>query len=421
MEEVASLLGGAEIVRNSPQLVEAAFDGDLDEIKSWIDKGFHIESSDGRKHTALSEAASQGHIEVVKFLLEQGADPNALSDTCRSPLWRAAFSGQIECCRVLLAAGSNPEYRDKTSMESAFDVARTDVVRELLSTWDVTETERLMAARKRLVMQKIEERIQTAQQREEYARQKIRLELVDHAERGDWDGIKEILLMVAEESEKTGGRPRASADCRSDSGQSLLSIAAQNDHVDLATHLLTHWRQCDKDRWDLPEGELSVEAKVFRVNVNARDMRGWNCACISVFHTSLKTLAVLLDHGADCNMRSMYNKNAHDLAKDECDAAGNVVTSRTEVRAVIMEHDTSGAKSSALFGTGSGISRDTNLYQDLGEQGSPIVMQIEMAKEIGSAAVAAGGGGGGGGKAKGKAAGGAGSKAKGAKGASKSK
>jgi hypothetical protein len=42
-------------------LVEAAFDGDLDELKSWIEKGYYIESIDGRKHTALSEAACQGN------------------------------------------------------------------------------------------------------------------------------------------------------------------------------------------------------------------------------------------------------------------------------------------------------------------------------------------------------------------------
>ena len=34
-------------LRNSLQLVEAAFDGDFDELKNWIDKGYHLESFDG--------------------------------------------------------------------------------------------------------------------------------------------------------------------------------------------------------------------------------------------------------------------------------------------------------------------------------------------------------------------------------------
>ena len=71
---------------NSKDLVECGFDGDMDGILSWVEKGYHIESTDGRKHTALSEAACNGHIDVVQFLIEQGADPNAKNDTGRTPL-----------------------------------------------------------------------------------------------------------------------------------------------------------------------------------------------------------------------------------------------------------------------------------------------------------------------------------------------
>ncbi len=53
---------------------------------SWIQKGYHIESLDGRRHTALSEASCNGHADVVQFLIEQGADPNAANDTGRTPL-----------------------------------------------------------------------------------------------------------------------------------------------------------------------------------------------------------------------------------------------------------------------------------------------------------------------------------------------
>jgi ankyrin repeat protein len=112
--------------------VEAAFDGDLEEMKSWISKGYHIESVDGRKHTALSEASCQGHAHIVTFLLDQGADPNALSDTGRSPLWRAAFNGHEDVCRLLLEAGSDPAHRDIVSMESVYDIAKTESLRRIL-------------------------------------------------------------------------------------------------------------------------------------------------------------------------------------------------------------------------------------------------------------------------------------------------
>jgi hypothetical protein len=41
-------------------------------------------------------------------------------------------------------------------------------------------------------------------------------------------------------------------------------------------------------RWDLAEGELSVEAKAFKTNPNARDLRGWSPACIAMFHGARK-------------------------------------------------------------------------------------------------------------------------------------
>jgi ankyrin repeat protein len=132
MTQIAELYGARDIVRNSKQLVEAAFDGDLDEIKAQIDKGYHMESMDGRKQTALSEASCQGHLHVVNFLLEQGADPNAVSDTGRSPMWRAAFNQHIHVVTVLLEAGGNPEARDRVSMESVFDVSQSEELRTLL-------------------------------------------------------------------------------------------------------------------------------------------------------------------------------------------------------------------------------------------------------------------------------------------------
>jgi ankyrin repeat protein len=59
------------VKRHSAKLVEAAFDGEVDEVTSWLEKGYYVDSCDGRKNTALSEAACQGHDEVVRLLLQQ--------------------------------------------------------------------------------------------------------------------------------------------------------------------------------------------------------------------------------------------------------------------------------------------------------------------------------------------------------------
>ena len=231
-DNIAAMYGAAEIIRNSTQMVEAGFDGDLAEIQSWIEKGYHIESVDGRKHTTLSEASCQGHSHVVTFMLEQGANPNALSDNARSPLWRASFNGHIQVVQQLLEAGSDPDIRDKVSGESAFDVAQTDVLRELLGSWDRTRTVQLMEARARAIAVKLEERIKTSAEREQFAKMQLNKELVAKAEMGDVQGLKEILSMVAEEAEKTSTRPRITAECRNSAGQSLLSIAAALYKID---------------------------------------------------------------------------------------------------------------------------------------------------------------------------------------------
>lgn len=132
MDAIANLYGAAEIVRNSIPLVEAAFDGELEEVIDWIEKGFYLDSNDLGKHSALSEASCQGHLHVVQYLIEAGADPNSANFNGRTPLWRASFNNHLEVVSALLEAGANPDCVDKVSMENAFDVAPSDEMRALL-------------------------------------------------------------------------------------------------------------------------------------------------------------------------------------------------------------------------------------------------------------------------------------------------
>ncbi|ETV72771.1 hypothetical protein H257_12139 [Aphanomyces astaci] len=66
---VAAALGLREVIRNSGEVVEAGFDGDVAAMTALLTKGFHVESEDGHRHTALSEAACQGHVEMLQCLL----------------------------------------------------------------------------------------------------------------------------------------------------------------------------------------------------------------------------------------------------------------------------------------------------------------------------------------------------------------
>lgn len=288
--------------------------------------------------------------------------------------------------RTLLEAGADPSYRDRISMEGPFDIASNEETRLLLSSWDLNLTAMLVETRRRHMLSQLESRIATAVEREELARRLIRQEIVEKASKGDVAGVRTILTLSAEEMTQTASsRPRVNAEARNEQGQSLLSIAAQFDYLELATFLLTHWKTIDEDRLDLAEGEISSEAKIFKANVNSRDLKGWSCVAIAVFHDSLKVLSLLLEHGADPSLRSSYNKSAWDIAKDELDAAEKVIRSKAASRQILVDWDRERQRT-GLFGGNKGSGGVSNKegidYSDLGEDGGAMVMNIELNQEM---------------------------------------
>ena len=128
--------------------------------------------------------------------------------------------------RALLEAGANPDAVDKSSMESPFDVANNEESRDLLvrwinhycvmfvmlnmmqTSWDRSRTESLLEKRKAEMLASAEARIRTSAEREEFAKQKLRSEAVEFASKGDLAGLKNLLMMSADEAEKTSTRPR---------------------------------------------------------------------------------------------------------------------------------------------------------------------------------------------------------------------
>ena len=326
-DEIAQAFGARDTKRNSTKLVEAAFDDEWSVIQDQIDKGYSIESADAHGHTALSEAACQGNLEVMGKLLALGAEPNVQNDAGRSCLYRAAYNGHLEACRVLLAQGADP--RLKAGMETPFDVAKTEEVRALLSGWDVAETDRLVARRKAEADRRAEERLSTAAERDAFAREKIRQELVDLAAGNKARELKDRLQELADEAAQHNERPRGSAEVRDERGNTLLLLACWKGHVEVCEMLLTHFETLD------PEMD-KVERKTFFASVKARDSKGWNCASLATFHGHKKLLELVLAHGADPYVKTSYNKNAFDLAQDDLDAARAVVLDKSEIRNVLL-------------------------------------------------------------------------------------
>lgn len=150
------------------RMLEAAFDGDIDEmttilkeVKELDDKddlgtdaiggairNKHlmqvIECEDANNNTPISEAANGGHVEAITFLLDRGADPNTQGQFKRTPLYRAAFAGHLEACQCLLQNGSDPRIYAADS-QTPSDIASHASVKNLIGEWDISQTETLLS------------------------------------------------------------------------------------------------------------------------------------------------------------------------------------------------------------------------------------------------------------------------------------
>ncbi len=125
---------------------EAAFEGELEQVKTLLKQGVKCNAVDQEGHTALMFAAFNGHSnvvgyliengavldqrdimdrtallygatgpfpEAVKILLDKGANPNALdSNEHFSPLMHAAAEGHLEVVKLLLKYGADRSLKD---------------------------------------------------------------------------------------------------------------------------------------------------------------------------------------------------------------------------------------------------------------------------------------------------------------------
>ena len=77
----------------STKLSYAAFTGDEDKVRSYIEIGAEVDSRDSGNRTALHEAAhaQRGHPRVVTRLLDSGWSLEAMDSTGETPLYWGAY------------------------------------------------------------------------------------------------------------------------------------------------------------------------------------------------------------------------------------------------------------------------------------------------------------------------------------------
>lgn len=125
------------------QLLEGAFDGDLNEMNAALAEGCPVDAADANDNTALSEAAAGGQLEACKLLVEHDCDPNTQGHFKRTPLWRACFAGHSPVVQYLLTIGADPRIGD---IEGGVprSIATVPAIKQILEEWDVTQTDALL-------------------------------------------------------------------------------------------------------------------------------------------------------------------------------------------------------------------------------------------------------------------------------------
>ena len=110
--------------RPDPALVDAARQGDVEEIRSLLDDGADPSAARGDGLTALHVAAQEGRVEIVKLLLDAGANLDAKSRIGDyTPLHVASEGAHGPVVGALIAAGADLSATTSTSGVTALHLA----------------------------------------------------------------------------------------------------------------------------------------------------------------------------------------------------------------------------------------------------------------------------------------------------------
>jgi len=91
-------------------VVSAAWNGELEEVKQWIDGGTCVNAEDDRGRTALIEAARMGYMEIVEYLAEEAkANLDVRDKDGATALAWAAYKSHLEVTRYLIERGADIE------------------------------------------------------------------------------------------------------------------------------------------------------------------------------------------------------------------------------------------------------------------------------------------------------------------------
>jgi ankyrin repeat protein len=128
--------GARRVRRLERALLEAADNGDLEDVRELLDDGADANATIDGDGTALIVAAREGHAGVVRLLLDRGANPNLGVAGDGAPVIMAAREGHGEIVQLLLDRGADVDLvveGDENALIQASGEGHLAVVKLLVS------------------------------------------------------------------------------------------------------------------------------------------------------------------------------------------------------------------------------------------------------------------------------------------------
>ena len=124
------------ISRIDRALVEAADEGDIDDVRSLLESGASVNARVDGDGSPLIAAARNGNMALVRFLLDRGADPGMGVEGDGNPLIMAAREGHLAIVQLLIDKGADVNQMvdgDENALIQASGEGHLEVVKLLVA------------------------------------------------------------------------------------------------------------------------------------------------------------------------------------------------------------------------------------------------------------------------------------------------
>lgn len=122
------------------EFLTAAEQGQLELLKSCLEKGVDINTTNRQGRTAIVNASLNKHYECVSFLINAGADINKQDQTCFNPFLLSCLNNDLTLLRIVLPAKPNLDLLTRfggVGITPASEKGHVEIVRELLEKTDI--------------------------------------------------------------------------------------------------------------------------------------------------------------------------------------------------------------------------------------------------------------------------------------------